>query len=58
MNMLAAQPSPNAAGLAAARFATVLPTFAPRPMPVFAPAAPVLRQVRAQRQLSLDLRPR
>jgi len=40
------------------RFAAVLPTLAPRPAPVFAPATPVLRQVRGQGQLSLDLRPR
>jgi hypothetical protein len=41
-----------------ARFAAVLPTLAPRPAPVFAPATPVLRHVHGLGQLSLDLRPR
>jgi hypothetical protein len=40
------------------RLAAVLPTLPQRPAPVFAPATPVLRHAHAQRQLSLDLRPR
>jgi hypothetical protein len=55
----ASQPAARFSVLAGGvRFAAVLPTLAPRPAPVFAPATPVLRQVRGQGQLSLDLRPR
>jgi hypothetical protein len=55
-----ASPSAPRAALAAggARFVAVLPTLAPRPAPVFAPATPVLRHVHGLGQLSLDLRPR
>jgi hypothetical protein len=53
-----APPSARAAVTAVERFGTVLPSLVLRPVPVFAPAAPVLRQVHGQGQLNLDLRPR
>ena len=61
MNKATRQPL-AAAGAARAeatvRFASLLPSRAPRPVRTFAPATPVLRVVYQPRQLSLDLRQR